>query len=100
MDQRLEAAIAAARAAGEVALRYFRAGVPVEYKSDRSPVTRADRECEERIAEVLRSRFPDYGIVGEEYGERPHAARTAPRWIVDPIDGTKSFIRGIPYFAT
>ncbi len=97
MDKRLEVAIAAARAAGEIALRYFRTGLAVELKSDRSPVTRADRECEQRIAEVLRSAFPDYGIVGEEFGERTGAGA---RWIVDPIDGTKNFIRGIPYFAT
>src|SRR5438552_4091122 len=101
MDKRLEVAIAAAQAAGEVALRYFRTGVTVEYKGDRSPVTRADRECEQRIVEVLRAAFPDYGIVGEEFGERQGTSATAPaRWIIDPIDGTKNFIRGIPYFAT
>ncbi len=97
MDQRVEVAIAAAKAAGEVALRYFRTGLAVEYKGDRSPVTQADRECEQRIVEVLSRGFPDYGIVGEEFGER-HGA--GAKWIVDPIDGTKNFIRGIPYFAT
>jgi histidinol-phosphatase len=97
MDKRLEVAIAAARAAGEVALRHFRTGLVVEYKDDRSPVTRADRECEQRIVEVLRRAFPEYGILGEEFGEQPGAHAT---WIVDPIDGTKNFIRGIPYFAT
>jgi histidinol-phosphatase len=97
MDKRLEVAIAAAKAAGAVALQYFRTGLAVEYKDDRSPVTRADRECEQRIVEVLREAFPDYGFVGEEFGERPGARA---RWIVDPIDGTKNFIRGIPYFAT
>ncbi len=90
-------AIAAARAGGAVALKYFGSQLPVEYKGDRSPVTRADRECEQQVASVLRSAFPDYGIVGEEFGERE--GRGA-RWIVDPIDGTKNFIRGIPYFAT
>lgn len=97
MDKRLETAIRAAKAAGEVALRYFRTGVAVEYKGDLTPVTRADRESEERIVEVLRAVFPDYGILGEEFGERTGAGA---RWIVDPIDGTKNFIRGIPYFAT
>jgi len=97
MDKRLEVAIAAARAGGEVALRYFRGGVQVEYKADRSPVTRADREGEQRIVEVLRAAFPDYGILGEEFGEQGGAGA---RWIIDPIDGTKNFIRGIPYFAT
>jgi histidinol-phosphatase len=97
MDKRLEVAIAAAHAAGEVALRHFRTGLTVEYKADRSPVTQADRECEQRIVEVLQRAFPDYGIIGEELGERGGAGA---RWIVDPIDGTKNFIRGIPYFAT
>ena len=97
MDKRLEVAIAAAQAAGEIALRYFRTRLTVDYKSDRSPVTQADRECEQRIIEVLRQSFPDYGIVGEEFGERGGGAR--PRWIIDPIDGTKNFIRGVPYFA-
>jgi histidinol-phosphatase len=97
MDRRLEAAISAAKVGGEVALRYFRTGLTVEYKGDRSPVTQADRECEQRITEVLLEAFPDYGVVGEEFGERSGARA---RWIIDPIDGTKNFIRGIPYFAT
>jgi histidinol-phosphatase len=105
MDKRLEVAIDAAKAAGEVALRYFRTGLAVELKGDRSPVTRADRECEQRIVDVLSSAFPEYGLVGEEFGERAgsagaHTAGRVPRWIIDPIDGTKNFIRGIPYFAT
>lgn len=97
MDRRLETAIAAARAGGEIALRYFQSKLEVEQKVDRSPVTIADREAEVRIAEVLLEAFPDYGILGEEFGERGEAR---VRWIIDPIDGTKSFIRGIPYFAT
>ena len=97
MDKHVEVAIAAAAAAGEVARRYFRTGLTVELKHDSSPVTQADRECEQRIVEVLRGAFPDYGIVGEEFGEHPGAGA---RWIIDPIDGTKNFIRGIPYFAT
>jgi histidinol-phosphatase len=102
MDRRLEAAIAAAHAAGDVARRYFRSALRVEYKGDRSPVTQADRECEQRIVEVLRAAFPDYGFVGEELGEHggTTGTRGGPRWIIDPIDGTKNFIRGIPYFAT
>jgi histidinol-phosphatase len=97
MDRRLEVAIAAAKAGGEVALRHFRTGVAVERKHDRSPVTIADREAEQRAVDVLRGAFPDHGILGEEFGERD--GRGA-RWIIDPIDGTKSFIRGIPFFAT
>ena len=94
----MEAAIAAARAGGEIALGHFRVGVAVETKADRSPVTEADRACERRIVEMLLSDFPDYGVCGEEFGEE--AGRTPKRWIIDPIDGTKSFVRGIPFFAT
>lgn len=97
MDRRLEVAIAAAQAAGQVAMRYFRTALTVERKGDRSPVTIADREAERRAVEILRSAFPDYGVLGEEFGERPGQG---PKWIIDPIDGTKSFIRGIPFFAT
>jgi histidinol-phosphatase len=97
MDRRLEAAIAAARAAGEVALRHFRTDMAVERKADASPVTVADREAEARAVAVLHAAFPEYGVLGEEYGEQGAQAR---RWIVDPIDGTRSFIRGIPFFAT
>jgi len=97
MDRRLEVAISAAKAAGEVALRHFRTDLTVERKADRSPVTVADRECEHRIVEIIRSAFPDHSILGEELGEHRGDAR---KWIIDPIDGTKSFIRGIPFFAT
>lgn len=95
-DRQLEVAIAAARAGGEISRRYFGTGLNVERKSDRSPVTVADRESEDRIAEVLRQSFPDYGILGEEFGEREGAGA---RWIIDPIDGTKSFVRANPYYA-
>src|SRR5207244_1353411 len=77
--------------------RYFATGVAVDRKSDDSPVTIADREAEQRIVEVLTKEFPTYGVLGEEFGERLGAEA---RWIVDPIDGTKSFVRNIPYFAT
>jgi histidinol-phosphatase len=98
MDAHLQAAVTAARAAGDVALRYFRSDLSVETKPDRSPVTIADRECERRIVDVLRQAFPDYGVYGEEFGEEKGRGRK--RWIIDPIDGTKSFVRGIPFFAT
>src|SRR5213593_1828340 len=98
MDEILRAAIEAARAAGEIALHYFRTNLTVETKADRTPVTRADRECEAKIVEFLSARFPDHGFLGEELGERPGGSQA--RWIIDPIDGTKNFIRGIPFFAT
>lgn len=98
MDGILSAAIDAAKAAGDVALHYFRTNLTVETKADRTPVTKADRECEAKITEVLSTRFPEHGFLGEELGERQGKAEA--RWIVDPIDGTKNFIRGIPFFAT
>src|SRR5215475_9334070 len=97
MDRRLEVAIAAAKAGGAVALRYFRTAVAVERKRDRSPVTIADREAEQAAVATLRTSFPDHAFLGEEFGE---LGAGGARWIIDPIDGTKSFIRGIPFFAT
>jgi histidinol phosphatase-like enzyme (inositol monophosphatase family) len=97
MDEILAAALDAAKAAGAIALHYFRTNLTVETKADRTPVTKADRECESKIVEILATRFPEIGFLGEEYGERP-GSRNA-RWIIDPIDGTKNFIRGIPFFA-
>ena len=98
MEEILNAAIEAARAAGEIALHYFRTNLTVETKADRTPVTRADRECEAKIVELLSACFPQHGFLGEELGER--SGTTNARWIIDPIDGTKNFIRGIPFFAT
>ena len=98
MSQRaLDAALEAARAAGEIALRYFRGAFDVSLKADATPVTQADREAERAIVEILGRAFPDYGVLGEEFGG--HGAEDV-RWIVDPIDGTKNFVRGIPLWAT
>jgi histidinol-phosphatase len=96
-DRVLEAALDAARTAGAIALRYFRSDVRVMQKPDRTPVTQADQEAETAIVERLRPLFPDIGFLGEEFGAQGGQAR---RWIVDPIDGTKNFVRGIPYWAT
>jgi histidinol-phosphatase len=93
----LEAAVEAARAAGRVALKYYHGGFDVTLKPDDTPVTQADREAEQAIVEVLRHAFPDYGVLGEEFGG---AGATGTRWIVDPIDGTKNFVRRIPLWAT
>ena len=98
MDHTLQTATDAAKAAGEIALHYFKTNLSVELKADRTPVTKADLECETRIVAMLRAEFPDHGILGEEFGERP--GNGSARWIIDPIDGTKNFIRGIPFFAT
>jgi histidinol-phosphatase len=96
-DRALEAALDAARAAGALALRYFRSDVRVMRKADQTPVTQADQEAEAAIVERLRPAFPDVGFLGEEFGAQGSQSR---RWIVDPIDGTKNFVRGIPYWAT
>jgi histidinol-phosphatase len=90
------AALEAARAAGDIALRYYERGVPVTIKADRTPVTQADREAEQAIKAVLRRAFPDHGFLGEEFGEE---GNQATRWIIDPIDGTKNFVRGVPVWA-
>ena len=98
LNEELELAIEAARAAGEAAMRWFRSGVDVERKADGSPVTRADREAEAAAREVIAGRFPDDGILGEESGET--AGDADRRWVLDPIDGTRSFIHGVPLFGT
>ncbi len=98
VDKTLELAIEAVRAAGEVALRYFTGTFHVERKADKSPVTEADRRAEEIIVLSLRSAFPDFGFLGEEYGSQ--GPQDGTRWIIDPIDGTRNFVRGIPFWAT
>ena len=98
MDPTLEIAIKAARAAGEVALRYFGGTFHVEHKADQSPVTEADRKAEEIIVSTLRAAFPDSGFLGEEFGAQ--GRQDSARWIIDPIDGTRNFVRGIPFWAT
>jgi histidinol-phosphatase len=98
MSALLDAAAEVARITGDTALRYFRANVAVETKGDGTPVTIADRSAELVAREWLRTRFPDDGILGEELGEeRPGARR---RWVLDPIDGTKTFVRGVPLWGT
>lgn len=90
-EQELETALELAKAAASVALDYFGRAEP-EVKADGSPVTAADRECERLIASRLAEAFPSDGILGEEGASRPAASRR--RWIVDPIDGTRDFVRG------
>lgn len=94
----LDAVADVARLAGDVALRHFRRGVAVEWKTDGSPVTIADREAEQAARDWIVRRYPDHGILGEEQGETGVGAKY--RWIVDPIDGTKTFVRGVPLWGT
>lgn len=98
LDERVAPAAELARITGTVALRHYRTHLTVETKADGSPVTVADRAAETAARAWVQSRFPQDGILGEELGEeRPGAAR---RWIVDPIDGTKSFVRGAPLWGS
>jgi len=96
LDEYLAFALQVALDAGRVVMGHYQTGVAVELKADQSPVTLADRGAEQLIRSAITARYPDHAIVGEEYGADD---RYSPfRWIVDPIDGTKSFIRGVPLF--
>lgn len=93
----LEFAIDVAWRAGRTTLAYFQTGVAAEAKPDLTPVTVADRAAERLCRELIENRYPRDGILGEEMGEtRPRSRR---RWVVDPIDGTRAFVRGVPLFA-
>jgi histidinol-phosphatase len=94
----LQVALEAARSAAEVIRHYYREGVEVSLKHDATPVTRADVEAEEVIRRAITSAFPDHGFHGEETGRRAEDAEY--QWLVDPIDGTRSFVRGYPFFST
>ena len=97
--ERLQFAVEIAREAGDLTLRHFRqAGLAVERKSDQSPVTIADRSAEELLRKRIAERFSADGIIGEEFGEV--AGQSGYQWILDPIDGTKSFIHGVPLYTT
>jgi histidinol phosphatase-like enzyme (inositol monophosphatase family) len=94
----MRAAEEVARRSGDVALGFFRQGIQVDTKGDGTPVTVADQTAEKTARAWIESHFPEDGILGEEFGEtRPGAKR---RWILDPIDGTKTFIRGVPLWGT
>src|SRR6516225_5597717 len=96
--RRYELAIETAQKAGQLALGYFQSAVAVEWKQDDSPVTVADREAEGFLRGALLGAFPDDGFLGEETGNQPGSSSF--RWIIDPIDGTRNFVRGIPVWAT
>jgi histidinol-phosphatase len=92
----LDFATNAAWAAGQSTLAHFQTGVAVEHKADRSPVTIADRGAERMLRELIAARFPEHVVLGEEYGQDDR--RSSHRWVLDPIDGTQSFIRGVPLY--
>ncbi len=94
----LDKAKEAASTAQEIILKYFQSNIDIALKDDMSPVTQADIETENAIKEVLSQAFPEHGFYGEETGkDRPDAEYL---WLVDPIDGTKSFVRDTPFFST
>jgi histidinol phosphatase-like enzyme (inositol monophosphatase family) len=86
--------------AGAVIKRYFRQKVDIEIKSDASPVTVADRKAEQAIRERICERWPEHAIFGEEFGRDGDSMQHTYTWVIDPIDGTKSFIHGVPTFGT
>jgi histidinol-phosphatase len=98
MSKELSAALDAARAAAEVIRGFYQRNVRIEVKADKTPVTEADVRSEEAIRELLTKRFPSFGFYGEETGKSDMNAESV--WLVDPIDGTKSFVRECPFFST
>ena len=98
LDREIELALALADAAGAIIRGYFRQRVEVIDKPDASPVTIADRDSEAAMRRLIAEGFPAHGIFGEEYGADRADAEFV--WVLDPIDGTKSFISGVPLFGT
>jgi histidinol-phosphatase len=94
----LQAALDAAERAAAIARSLFQRNIEVRVKADKTPVTEADVRCEIAIREILEARFPVYGFFGEETGSRDAEAESV--WLVDPIDGTKAFVREYPMFST
>ncbi|MDH4072526.1 MAG: inositol-phosphate phosphatase [Gammaproteobacteria bacterium] len=98
LSTELKVALAAADAAAQISRGYYRGNLEVMTKEDRTPVTRADVECEEAIRGIILDAFPGDGFYGEETGKTRGDARRL--WLVDPIDGTKAFVRQYPFFST
>lgn len=97
MTEDLSFAIELARRSGELVMTYFqKKSLKIDEKRDDTPVTEADRQAERLIRDAIAKRFPDDGIFGEEFDEKP--SMNHRRWILDPIDGTRSFIHGVPLF--
>ena len=96
LQELLDFAVEAAREAGGITLEYFQTALTPERKPDRTLVTAADRQAEERLRALIRQAYPDHGILGEEFGEE--RSRSGWTWIIDPLDGTASFVHGVPLF--
>jgi len=99
LSAELEFAIGVCKEAGKIALKHFQQGVEVTKKPDNTPVTVADKECEKLIRQIISQRFPDDAILGEEEAPLEAKSNSTRKWIVDPIDGTYNFARGISIFS-
>ncbi len=91
-------ALEASAGAAAIARSYFRSRLDIEDKADASPVTIADRETEQALRDAISARFPDHAIVGEEFAEHDAGGASPYRWVIDPIDGTRSFVTGHPLY--
>ena len=98
MSPELRAAFRAADAAAEISRAYYAGNFTVKIKADMTPVTQADVECEQKIREIILNEFPEHGFYGEETGQTQGDSEFL--WLVDPIDGTKGFIRQYPFYST
>lgn len=98
LSSELRTALQAARAAAEISRDYYAGNFTVTTKDDLTPVTQADVECEQKIREIILGQFPEHGFYGEETGQTQADADYL--WLVDPIDGTKGFVRQYPFFST
>lgn len=98
LNQALATAKSAAKAAEDIIQHYYLSNLEIEVKEDRSPVTTADIECEHAIKKIILDAFPEHGFFGEETGK--HNSDAEFLWLIDPIDGTKSFVRQYPFFST
>lgn len=96
--EELEFALNLCEEAAKIIRRHFRTGLQVETKRDNTPVTAADRGAEERLRDLIRQHTPNYGVIGEEFGTE--IGTEDRQWVIDPIDGTKAFVHGVPLFGT
>ncbi|RIK21596.1 MAG: histidinol phosphate phosphatase [Anaerolineae bacterium] len=100
LDDLLQFALDAAWQAGRVTLSHFQTGLVAERKADNSPVTIADREAEQKLRQLITTRWPAHALIGEEFGASPgDETGDGYTWIIDPIDGTKSFVSGVPLYS-
>jgi histidinol phosphatase-like enzyme (inositol monophosphatase family) len=97
LKSHLDFALDASWQAGRLTLSYFQTSLEIERKKDNSPVTIADKEAEKKLRALIERYYPDHGIIGEEFGTKE--SKNGWSWTVDPIDGTKSFICGVPFYS-